>query len=104
MAALLEPAREPLRILHFLLPKKDIFEFFDWLRQNKYTLEVQGELFDFAPDRSYVDFHGNVREYSAVFYYRIYSRELFSHIINLLRTVKRYHAWHKGGKHDENLK
>ena len=59
------------------------------------TLEVQGELFDFAPDRSYVDFHGNVREYSAVFYYRIYSRELFSHIINLLRTVKRYHAWHK---------
>ena len=79
----------------FYSQKKDLFEFFDWLRQNKYTLEVQGDLFDFAPDRSYVDFHGNVREYSAVFHYRIYSRELFSHIINQLCTVKRYHAWHK---------
>ena len=38
---------------------------------------------------------GNVCEYSAVFHYRIYSRELFSHIINQLRTVKRYHAWHR---------
>lgn len=74
--------------------KKDIFEFFDWLQKNKYTLEIQGELFDFADDRSHVDFHGNVCEYSAAFYYRIYSRELFSHIINQLRTVKRYHAQH----------
>lgn len=96
MAALLRNLRgNRYEYCTFYSQKKDIFEFFDWLRQNKYTLEVQGELFDFAPDRSYVDFHGNVREYSAVFYYRIYSRELFSHIINLLRTVKRYHAWHK---------
>ena len=78
--------------------KKDIFEFFEWLRKNKYTLEIQGKLFDFAPDRSYVDFHGNVCEYSAVFRYRIYSRELFSHIINLLRTVKRHHAWRRDKK------
>lgn len=63
--------------------------------KNKYTLEIQGDLFDFADDRSHVDFHGNVCEYSAVFHYRIYSRELFGHIINQLRTVKRYHAWHK---------
>ena len=76
----------------FYSQKKDLFEFFDWLRQNKYTLEIQGDLFDFAPDRSYVDFHGNVREYSAVFHYRVYSRELFGHIINQLRTVKRFHA------------
>ena len=75
--------------------KKDILEFFDWLRQNKYTLEIQGGLFDFADDRSHVDFHGNVCEYSAVFLYRIYSRELFSHIIDQLRTVKRHHAWRK---------
>ena len=79
----------------FYSQKKDIFEFFDWLRKNKYTLEIQGDLFDFADDRSHVDFHGNVCEYSAVFHYRIYSRKLFGHIINQLRTVKRYHAWHK---------
>ena len=79
----------------FYSQKKDIFEFFDWLRKNKYTLEIQGELFDFADDRSHVDFHGNVCEYSAVFHYRVYSRELFGHIINQLRTVKRYHAWRR---------
>lgn len=79
----------------FYSRRKDIFEFFDWLRQNKYTLEIQGALFDFAPDRSFVDFHGNVCEYSAAFYYRVYSRELFMHIINQLRTVKRNHAWRR---------
>ena len=86
----------------FYSKKNDILEFFKWLRDNKYTLEVQGELFDFAPDRSYVDFHGNVREYSAVFQYRIYSRELFSHIINQLRTVKRYHVWRRDKKENNH--
>ena len=96
MAALLRNLRgNRYEYCTFYSQKKDIFEFFDWLRKNKYTLEIQGDLFDFADDRSHVDFHGNVCEYSAVFHYRIYSRELFGHIINQLRTVKRYHAWHK---------
>lgn len=75
--------------------KKDIFEFFDWLRKNKYTLEIQGELFDFAPNHSFADFHGNVCEYSAAFHYRIYSRSLFGDIINQLRCVKRHHLYKK---------
>jgi len=75
--------------------KKDIFEFLDWLRKNKYTLEIQGELFDFAPNHSFADFHGNVCEYSAAFHYRIYSRSLFGDIINQLRCVKRHHLYKK---------
>ncbi len=75
--------------LTFYANKTDIFEFFKWLRKNHYTLEVHGTLFDFAPDRSYVDFHGNVCEYSAAFHYRIYSRELLENIIYQLRRVKR---------------
>ena len=71
----------------------DIFEFFKWLRENHYTLEVQGSLFSIDPERNYVDFHGNVCEYSAAFHYRIYSRELFENIINQLRRVKRHTAW-----------
>jgi len=71
----------------------DIFEFFKWLRENHYTLEVQGSLFSIDPDRGYVDFHGNVCEYSAAFHYRIYSRELFENIINQLRRVKRHTVW-----------
>lgn len=96
MAALLRNLRgNHYEYCAFYSRKKNIFDFFDWLRQNKYTLEIQGALFDFAPDRSYVDFHGNVCEYSAAFQYRVYSRELFSHIINQLRTVKRSHAWRR---------
>lgn len=79
----------------FYSQKKDIFRFFDWLRKNKYMSEIQGDLFDLTDDRSHVDLHGNVCEYSAMSHYRIYSRKLFGHIINQLRTVKRYHAWHK---------
>ncbi len=79
--------------LTFHAYKTDIFEFFEWLRKNHYTLEIHGTLFDFAPDRSYVDFHGNVWEYSAAFHYRIYSRELFENIIYQLRRVKRQAVW-----------
>ncbi len=79
--------------LTFYAYKTDIFEFFEWLRKNQYTLEIHGTLFYFAPDRSYVDFNGNVWEYSAAFHYRIYSRELFENIIHQLRRVKRKGAW-----------
>ena len=75
--------------------KKDIFEFFEWVRKNRYTLAIHGTLFDFAPDHSYVDFHGNVCEYSAAFHYRIYSRPLFGDIINQLRCVKRHLSYKK---------
>ena len=77
----------------FYSRKSDIFEFFKWLRENHYTLEVHGSLFGIDPDRGYVDFHGNVCEYSAAFHYRIYSRELFENIIHQLRRVKRHTAW-----------
>ena len=77
----------------FYSHKPDIFEFFKWLRENHYTLEVQGSLFSIDPERNYADFHGNVCEYSAAFHYRIYSRELFENIINQLRRVKRHTAW-----------
>ncbi len=63
MAALLRNLRgNRYEYCTFYSQKKDIFEFFDWLRKNKYTLEIQGDLFDFADDRSHVDFHGNVCE------------------------------------------
>lgn len=47
------------------------------------------------PESGYVDFYGNVCEYSAAFHYRIYSRELFRSIIDRLRTVKRHQAWYR---------
>lgn len=75
--------------------EKDPVRFLDWLRQEGYTLEIHGKLFSFLPKHDYVDFHGNVCEYSAAFRYRIYSRELFQSIIDRLRTVKRYQSWRR---------
>ena len=90
MAALLRNLRRNhYEYCTFHAVKEDIFEFFKWLRKNKYTLEVHGKLFYFASDRSYVDFLGNVCEYSAAFQYRIYSPSMFQDVINQLRCVKR---------------
>lgn len=75
----------------FYSEKSDIFEFFDWIRNSNYTLEVHGELLNFNREEGFVDFCGNVIEYSAAFRFRIYSRELLKHIIYQLRTVKRKH-------------
>ena len=73
--------------------EENIFDFFAWLGKNNYTLEIQGSLFYFDANREFADFHGNVWECSAVFSYRIYTREMLQHVINQLRTVKRKYAW-----------
>lgn len=79
--------------LTFYSREENIFDFFAWLGKNNYTLEIQGSLFYFDENRQFADFHGNVWECSAVFSYRIYTREMLQHVINQLRTVKRKHAW-----------
>ncbi len=72
---------------------KDLFGFFDWIRKNRYTLEIQGTLLYVDPERQYVDFMGNVCEYSAAFHYRLYSRSILESLIGQLRTVKRNYSW-----------
>lgn len=79
--------------LTFFSHEENIFDFFEWLGKNDYTLVIQGSLFYFDENREFADFHGNVWECSAVFSYRIYTREMLQHVINQLRTVKRKHAW-----------
>ena len=81
------------RYIAFYGAENDPVRFLDWLRQKGYTLEVHDRLFAFHPERDYVDFYGNVCEYSAAFRYRIYSRELFQEILDQLRTVKRHQTW-----------
>ena len=87
--------RNEFRYVMFYGIEKDTVRFLDWLRQEGYTLEIHGKLFSFHPKHDYVNFHGNVCEYSAAFRYRIYSRELFQSIIDRLRTVKRYQSWRR---------
>lgn len=44
----------------------DVFKFLEWVKRNNYTLKGCGNLFSFN-GREYVDFMGNVWEYSAAF-------------------------------------
>lgn len=66
-----------------------ISDFFNWVREHDYTLEIHhGCLLEFS-NPSHVDFSGNIVEYSAVFNYRIFTRETVEYVIKQLRTVKR---------------
>lgn len=92
-ALLLNLRRNHYQYCTFYSDKRDIFEFFDWVRNNNYTLEVHGALLSFSQEEGFADFCGNIVEYSAAFRFRIYSRELLRHVINQLRTVKRRKLW-----------
>lgn len=61
--------------------REDIFEFLEWVVEKKFTLEIYTELF-LEDERNFVDFHGNLCEYSCAFRFRIYNKAL-------LRKVKR---------------
>lgn len=69
--------------------KKMLPEFFDWVRKENYTLEVHGKGLFVFDNPSFVDFHGNIVEYSATFFYRIYTRETLEYVFSQLRTIKR---------------
>lgn len=73
---------------------ESVFDLFEYIEKSNNTIEIQGTLFRTSLNRDYVDFVGQIKSYSVIefsksFHYRIYDRDIFQHIINLLRTVKR---------------
>lgn len=66
----------------------DVFDFLKWIKEKHYTLAGSPKLF-IAKQREYVDFMGKVMECPMNFCYRIYSRNLFMKLINILRAIKR---------------
>ena len=63
--------------------------FLDNIKKGKYTLLTNGSFFQFPINRESVSFTGSVKETGGTFFYRIYDRELFRHLIHRLKTVKR---------------
>lgn len=72
---------------------QDIFEFFKWVRSNKYTLQAHGSLLNFNRKHNYVDFYGTLQEGFMPFQYRIYSQEVLRNVICQLSRVKRTCLW-----------
>ena len=59
------------------------FEMLEWMLDNGYHLEPHHFGEDNTPFRKssdYVDFHGNLKEYSAAFDYRIYDSEMIERL------------------------
>lgn len=83
-----------LRKHHFLYfsdydEKDDMDLFLDRVKKKKYTLLAQGTFFQYPTNRESVSFTGYVKETGKEFFYRIYDKDLFLHLMCRLRSVKR---------------
>lgn len=67
----------------------DIETFLNEIEKKQYTLLANGRFFQFPTNRESVSFTGSIKETDESFFYRIYDRELFLHLMHKLRSVKR---------------
>lgn len=68
----------------------DPFELLKFVKENDYTLEVVRSFFVESPNGGYMDFHGNCCEYSCCFHYRIYDKEMFGKIKEVVSEMKQH--------------
>lgn len=64
------------------------FEFVNWIMENNYTLEVVRNFFEDSSNGDFIDFHGNLCEYSCAFHYRIYDYEMLDKLKNIVSGMK----------------
>ncbi len=67
----------------------DLEKFLDEVEKKGYTLLANGAFFQFPVNRESASFTGHVKETKETFFFRIYDRELFLHLLCRLRTIKR---------------
>lgn len=78
----------------------DIEKFLDEVGSKKQTLLANGRFFQFPINHESVSFTGNIKETGEAFFYRIYYRELFQHLLHKLRNIKREKAEVKTGSNE----
>ena len=69
-------------------PKKDLFAFLEWIKDGGYTFVR--DMTDFTVMDDFTDFSGNLNEYSAAFWFRIYDKELAARLIDELSHIRIY--------------
>lgn len=94
-----------LRKHHFLYfsdnhGEDDIEKFLDEVSYEKQTLLANGRFFQFPINHESVSFTGSIKETGETFFYRIYDRELFQHLLCKLRNVKREKTEVKTGSNE----
>ena len=86
-----------LRRHHFLYfsahKRRDDMEIFlEEAKKRRHTLLANGNFLQYPVNRESVSFTGTVRETGEPFFFRIYDRELFLHLLYVLRGIKREKA------------
>lgn len=66
---------------------KTLPEFLEWIKANGYTFNKN--MTDFSIEKDYIDFSGNLNEYSAAFCFRIYDKDLATHLMNTIDAPRR---------------
>lgn len=72
--------------------RDDIEAFLDEVEKKQHTLLSNGKFFQFPTNRESASFTGSVKETGESFFYRIYDREVFLHLMYRLRSVRREKA------------
>lgn len=78
----------------------DIEKFLNEVSSKKQTLLASGRFFQFPINHESVSFTGSIKETGETFFYRIYDRELFQHLLYKLRNVKRENTEVKTGSNE----
>ena len=66
-------------------------DFINWIKENNYTLEIWYELFEEL--KSCVSFHGNLKECSCPFKYKIYNNDMVNELQSLIenKNINQYY-------------
>lgn len=78
----------------------DMEKFMDMIEKKKYTLLANSNFIQYPVNRESVTFTGSIKETGETFFYRIYDRELFQHLLYKLRNVRREKAESKIGSNE----
>ena len=70
----------------------DMDKFLGEVMKKKHTLLANGNFLQYPVNRESVSFTGTVKETGEPFFFRIYDRELFLHLLYILRSIKREKA------------
>lgn len=62
------------------------FDLIKWVTEKDYSFQRHGGFFETS--ESFVDFHGNLQEYSNAFMFRIYDPEILSQLKKKMKTQK----------------
>lgn len=68
--------------------RKDIYEFIDFIKKNRFTIaQMWDNVITYYDDLGMYEFHGNLVEYSAAFQYQIYDESLVNEIKDLIKNI-----------------